>query len=83
MIGIPDLCFEACKLMMDNGFLLNPSAFPSVPYNKGGLRVTINNHLSNEDIYEMLTTLSRQLNFMEDLNKISKVEIHKNFALEQ
>jgi 7-keto-8-aminopelargonate synthetase-like enzyme len=82
-IGVPELCLDACKLMLDKGYLLNPATYPSVPYNKGGLRATINNHLSNEDIFEMLNTLSQQLNYMESLNRISTVEIQKNFALGQ
>jgi 7-keto-8-aminopelargonate synthetase-like enzyme len=82
-IGVPELCLDACKLMLDKGYLLNPATFPSVPYNKGGLRATINNHLSNEDIFEMLTTLSQQLNYMEKDSKISTVEIRKTFALGQ
>jgi 7-keto-8-aminopelargonate synthetase-like enzyme len=80
-IGVPEVCGDACRLMLDNGFLLNPASYPSVPYNKGGLRATINTHLDNEDIYEMLNTLSKQLDYMESRNKLSKVGIHENFAL--
>jgi 7-keto-8-aminopelargonate synthetase-like enzyme len=80
-IGTPELCSEVCKRMLNDGFLLNPASYPSVPFNKGGLRATINNHLTNDDIFEMLTSLSKQLDYMENNNKISKVQIKENFAL--
>jgi 7-keto-8-aminopelargonate synthetase-like enzyme len=85
-LGAPENCVVACAAMLEKGYLLNPCSYPSVPYNKSGLRATINNHLSNEDIYEMLTAMSHQMKQMEKMvfkNKYSNAEIQQFLALEQ
>jgi 7-keto-8-aminopelargonate synthetase-like enzyme len=68
-IGTPDVCMVACEQMLAKGFLLNPCSFPSVPFDKAGLRITINVNLTNDDIYEMLTTLAEVLKNLKSRNE--------------
>ena len=60
---------------------MNLSAFPSVPYKNAGLRTTLTVNHTEQDIYEMLTTLAEYLDDMDKKNIVSKTEIFKTFAL--
>jgi 7-keto-8-aminopelargonate synthetase-like enzyme len=80
-IGVPQRVGEVCAYMLNKGYLLNPCSYPSVPYNKGGLRATININLTNEDIYEMLSTLSEHLKIDNNPMDISNKNSEKLTAL--
>ncbi len=82
-VGTPETGAEISRRMLDSGFLLNPSSFPSVPYKNTGLRATLTTTHTEQDIYEMLTTLSNHLNNMERQAKVSRAEIHQAFGILQ
>ncbi len=46
------------RKLLDEGFFTCASGFPSVGRNKAGVRITINNHLKEEDIRSLLDTMS-------------------------
>ncbi len=46
------------RKLLDEGFYTCGAAFPSVGKNKAGVRITINNHLKEEDIRSLLNTMS-------------------------
>ena len=80
-LGTPENGYEVSKRMMKLGFLLNIAAFPAVPYKNTGLRANLCNHITLEDIFEMLTALDSVIKSMEKDKMISKSEINKAFAL--
>ncbi|WP_340199107.1 hypothetical protein [Ascidiimonas sp. W6] len=57
-IGDPEDVFVLGKKMMEKGFYQSPSVFPSVPLKNAGLRFTITNWISEENIDSMLKQLS-------------------------
>lgn len=65
--------------MLANGFLLNISSYPAVPYKHSGLRATITLHHTKEDITHMLQTLSGILNRMEAQQRLDHSTIKAAF----
>ena len=80
-VGTPDTGAEISQRMMHSGYLLNPSSFPSVPYKNTGLRSTLTTYITQQDIYDMLSTFANHLEDMEKKNQVSKAEIYKAFAM--
>ncbi len=80
-VGTPDTGAEISQRMLKSGYLLNPSSFPSVPYKNTGLRATLTTFHTEQDIYQMLHTLSSHLNDMERQAKVSRKEIHIAFNM--
>ena len=82
-VGKPAVGYNMVKRMVNMGFFINLSVFPSVSYNKTGLRTTITLHHTFEDIDRMLTTMAQQLPFaLNDTNQTMK-DIYKAFRLKE
>ncbi len=60
-VGKPGVGYSMVRRLMDNGFYINLSVFPSVSYNNTGLRLPLTNHLTYEDIERVLNTIAREL----------------------
>jgi 7-keto-8-aminopelargonate synthetase-like enzyme len=78
-VGTPDSGAEITKRMLDSGYLLNPASYPSVPYKHTGVRILITTHLTEQDIFDMTTTLSHHLDEMEAKKTITRAEIRQAF----
>lgn len=71
-VGTPDPGYVLVKRMIDRGFLLNLAAYPSVPYNQTGMRLTIHNHLRTEDLLRLTQTLAEELPRVIGKQKVSE-----------
>jgi 7-keto-8-aminopelargonate synthetase-like enzyme len=80
-VGTPDAGAEITQRMLKSGFLLNPSSFPSVSYKHTGMRISLTTTITEQDIFEMLNTLSEHLTDMERQSKVNRQEIHKAFGM--
>lgn len=60
-VGTPDPGFDLVRRMLDRGFYLNIAAYPSVPLNQTGVRLTIHNHLQTEDLLRLTQALAEEL----------------------
>jgi 7-keto-8-aminopelargonate synthetase-like enzyme len=80
-VGKPRAGMEITKQMIEAGFMVSPSAFPSVPYNSTGIRSNLTINHTEQDIYSMLTTLANIVEDMERRNRLSRATIKKTFAL--
>lgn len=60
-VGKPGVGYSMVRRLMDKGFFINLSVFPSVSYNNTGLRIPITNHHSLEDIEMLLNHIAREL----------------------
>ena len=80
-VGTPDTGAEITQRMLNSGYLLNPSSFPSVSYKHTGVRIALTTHHTEQDIYEMLTKLSEHLTDMEGQAKVSRPDIHRAFGI--
>ncbi|MBL7815243.1 MAG: aminotransferase class I/II-fold pyridoxal phosphate-dependent enzyme [Saprospiraceae bacterium] len=80
-VGTPDSGAEIILRMLRSGYLLNPSSFPSVSYKHTGIRISLTTHHTEQDIRDMLTTLSAHLNEMEQQKKLSRQDIRRAFGI--
>lgn len=48
--GMPDTAYVLMRKLGMEGFFVNPALFPVVPINNAGLRITVSNHNSLQDI---------------------------------
>lgn len=60
-VGKPGVGYSMVRRLMDAGYYINLSVFPSVSYNNTGLRLPLTNHLTYEDIEGVLTAIAREL----------------------
>jgi 7-keto-8-aminopelargonate synthetase-like enzyme len=80
-VGKPDVGYNMVRRLMNCGYYVNLSVFPSVSYNNTGLRIPVNNRLTFEDIDGILKTISEQLPFALDDSRSSMNDIMKSFKL--
>jgi len=80
-VGKPGVGYNMVTRIMNKGFYINLSVFPSVPYKNTGLRVPLTINHSFEDIYNLLSVIAEQLPFalkdnnsdMEDIKRAFKI----------
>lgn len=77
--GNPDTCCLLSQKMMESGFYQSSAIYPSVPHHNGGMRFTIANWHTMEDIERMLHTLAEQRRKILFQAKISENDIRKRF----
>jgi 7-keto-8-aminopelargonate synthetase-like enzyme len=80
-VGKPDVGYNMVRRLMNAGHFINLSVFPSVSYNNTGMRITLNNNLSYEDIEKLLSDIALFLpQALADSNSTMK-DIFKSFRL--
>lgn len=78
-VGKPETGYNMVRRMMNLGYFFNLSVFPSVSYNRTGLRIPVNRLNTFEDIDRLLLDLSKELpKALSDSNS-SLTEIQKFF----
>ncbi|PWJ34131.1 aminotransferase class I/II-fold pyridoxal phosphate-dependent enzyme [Sediminitomix flava] len=82
-VGSPQVCRKICNKLMENGFYVNPAVFPAVPMQRSGLRITITNHHTMEDIEGLMHTISVELDQALAEEGGTREKIFKTFKLPQ
>eukprot|EP00040_Diaphanoeca_grandis_P036803 m.236581 g.236581 ORF g.236581 m.236581 type:complete len:1060 (-) comp33688_c0_seq1:355-3534(-) len=59
--GTPDIAEDLVKRLVEAGFLVNMAAFPAVPMGKAGVRFTLTNHQTLDDIARLVQCISQNL----------------------
>jgi 7-keto-8-aminopelargonate synthetase-like enzyme len=80
-VGQPETGYIMVRTLIKLGYYVNLSAFPSVPYKNTGLRITITNHLTEENIDQLLQTIALQLPEALRQSDSSFENIYKAFKL--
>lgn len=60
-VGKPTVGYSMIRRLMDKGFYVNLSVFPSVSYNRTGLRMPITVHNTLEDVERLVKTIADEL----------------------
>jgi 7-keto-8-aminopelargonate synthetase-like enzyme len=60
-LGRHDQAIDMAQRLMNDGFYVNPSAFPAVPRNYGGIRFTHTLYQSNDQIESLIAAIARHL----------------------
>ncbi len=80
-VGKPDTGYNMVRRLMNAGYFINISVFPSVSYNNTGLRIPLNNKLTIEDIDGIVNTIAEQLPLALADTNASMNDIYKFFRL--
>ncbi|MEO8087923.1 MAG: aminotransferase class I/II-fold pyridoxal phosphate-dependent enzyme [Bacteroidota bacterium] len=80
-VGKPDTGYNMVRRLMNAGYYLNISVFPSVAYNNTGLRIPLNNKITIEDIDGILNSIAEQLPLALADSNASMNDIYKSFRL--
>jgi 7-keto-8-aminopelargonate synthetase-like enzyme len=80
-VGKPGVGYNMVTRIMNKGFYINLSVFPSVPYKNTGLRVPLTTGHTFEDIYNLLSVIAEQLPFALKDNNSSMEEINRAFKI--
>ena len=80
-VGKPETGYNMVRRMMNLGYFFNLSVFPSVSYNRTGLRIPINRLNTFEDIERLLNEIARQLPMALADSNSSLTEVQKYFRL--
>ena len=80
-VGKPGVGYNMVTRIMNKGFYINLSVFPSVPYKNTGLRIPLTTNHTFEDIFNLLSIIADQLpNALAD-NNSSMEDIRKAFKI--
>ena len=80
-MGKPETGYLMVRTLIKLGFYANISVFPSVPFKNTGLRITLTNHLNENNIDELLRTIARQLPDVLSESDSNMENIYKAFKL--
>ncbi len=80
-VGKQEVGYELCHRMLQSGFYCNIAAFPSVPRNNTGIRMTLTNHHSMTDIYHLLNTMAAHLSDILNEQNTTKSAILRAFKI--
>jgi 7-keto-8-aminopelargonate synthetase-like enzyme len=80
-LGKPIVGYNLVRRLMNLGFYVNLSVFPSVSYNNTGLRSTLNLHQSTKDAEDLLLAIREQLPLALADSSSSMEEIFEYFKL--
>lgn len=62
-IGKSEKVYEVCSKLMDHGIYCSGAAYPSMPRNHGGVRISLTRHLKIEDVDYLIDTLKGIIEF--------------------
>ncbi len=80
-VGKPGVGYNMVTRIMNKGFYINLSVFPSVPYKNTGLRIPLTVNHTFEDIYNLLSIIAEQLPYALEDNQSSMNDIKKAFKI--
>ncbi len=77
--GNPETTFRLTQRLMAAGFYLSSAVYPSVPYNSGGVRLTLTNWLQDADIDHLVDTLAHERQQVLSQEGMTEQDILKHF----
>lgn len=80
-VGKPETGYNLVRRLMNAGYYINISVFPSVAYNNTGLRIPINDRLTIADIDGILNVIAEELPLALADSNASMNDIYKSFKL--
>lgn len=80
-VGKPEIGYKMVKKLMDHGYYINLSVFPSVSYSQTGLRIPITLHHTFQDIENLLSIIAKELPQILKENNVDLDFIYKAFKI--
>ncbi|MBK9638954.1 MAG: hypothetical protein IPO63_14550 [Bacteroidetes bacterium] len=82
-LGKPQMGYNMVSRLINNGFYVNLSVFPSVSFNNTGMRIPLSLHMSKEDINGLLNQIAQQLPLAMADTGTSMKEINRYFKMDK
>jgi hypothetical protein len=80
-VGKMEVCYKLSRFLHDEGFYCMTTVFPAIARKNSGLRVTVNNHNTLQDIDALLERIAYALpKFLAEENS-SMEEIYETFGM--
>ncbi len=79
-MGSPKVACAVAQRMMDDGFFINPSMYPTVPMKRAGIRLSVNVTHELDDIRRMIDSLAHHATDVLGAEGISPVDLDELFA---
>jgi 7-keto-8-aminopelargonate synthetase-like enzyme len=80
-VGKPETGYMMVSILIKLGLYVNLSVFPSVPYKNTGIRITLTNHITKDNIDALLRTIANHLPNALEATHSSPENIYKAFKL--
>lgn len=81
-LGLPQVGYNMVRRLLDEGYFVNLGMFPAVPIKNTGIRFTITNHHSFQDIYGLIETIAYHLPLALNDERKTYQEIARAFNLD-
>ena len=82
-LGKPHMGYNMVSRLINNGYYVNLSVFPSVSYHNTGMRIPLSLHMNKEDINGLLTQIAQQLPLAMTDTGTSMKEINRHFKMDK
>lgn len=82
-LGKPQMGYNMVSRLVNNGYYVNLSVFPSVSYNNTGMRIPLSLHMSKDDINGLLNQIAQQLPLAMADTGTSMKEINRYFKMDK
>ena len=73
-LGLPQVAANMVKCLLQEGFYTNYAVFPAVPLRQSGVRFTLTQHLSAEDIHALVKAIARNLPLVLAAEKLTRAD---------
>jgi hypothetical protein len=80
--GKKEIAYKVSSFLQKEGFYCMTTAFPAVPIKNSGLRLTVHNHLTMQDIDGMLSRIAEILPIALKEQNSSMEEINEAFGIQ-
>jgi 7-keto-8-aminopelargonate synthetase-like enzyme len=78
-MGQPKVGYQMVRSLIEDGFYVNPSMFPTVPIKNTGLRFTLTRHQSKEDIKALIEAVKYHFPRILEKNETDIQSVYKAF----
>ncbi|MFD0587332.1 aminotransferase class I/II-fold pyridoxal phosphate-dependent enzyme [Paenibacillus sp. GCM10027627] len=82
-VGLPKLAYAVVSRLQDMGFYTNIAAYPAVPMRRSGIRITLTNHHTKEDIFALIQAIAAALPEIVTAGASSMDKLFKTFKMPQ
>ncbi|EFM12503.1 aminotransferase class I and II [Paenibacillus curdlanolyticus YK9] len=80
-VGLPKLAYAVVSRLQELGFYTNIAAYPAVPMRRSGIRITVTNHHTKEDILALIQAIAQVLPVLLREGGSSMDKLYKTFKM--
>lgn len=78
-LGLPRVAFEVARRMMQDGYYVTPSVYPTVPLKRGGIRLSITRNHTLEDVTNVIVKLAEHIPAVLEEEQLTIADLDEEF----